>query len=61
MGIAPQEVPTFTTAHQLGVRPVSLAEAEIRGAPLDTVRRRFARPALVRWAAIRDRWGARGL
>jgi uncharacterized protein (DUF362 family) len=59
MGFRPQEIPTFVWAARAGMRPSSLEEVEIRGEPLDRVRRPFARPTLYAWNDIRSLWGAR--
>jgi uncharacterized protein (DUF362 family) len=61
MGIEPHEVPTFVWANRIGMRPTGLHNIEIRGAPLESVRRRFLRPHLVRWNDIRPFWGAKEL
>jgi hypothetical protein len=37
----------------------SLDEIEIRGEPLDRVRRPFAKPQLYAWNDIRSVWGAK--
>jgi len=59
MGFAPSEVPTFDWANRAGLKPASVAEIEVRGEPIERVRRVFARPQLVAWNAIRPFWGAR--
>lgn len=59
MGFRPDEVPTFTWAHKAGLRPVGLVEIEVRGEAPDDVRRRFARPQVYPWNAIRGVWGAK--
>lgn len=61
MGIAPEEVPTFVAAWGVGMTPTTLADIEIRGAPLAEVRRRFRRPAVVPWSAIGGVWGVEEL
>lgn len=61
MGIAPEEVPTFVAAWGVGMTPTALTDIEIRGAPLDRVRRRFRRPAVVPWSAIGGVWGVEEL
>lgn len=57
MGFAPAEIPTFLWANKAGLRPGALDEIEIRGEPLDRVRRSFVKPQLVAWNAIRPYWG----
>jgi len=59
MGFDPKEVPTFAWANRAGMSPFSLERIEIRGEPLDRVRRAFARPQLYHWDAIRQFWGAK--
>ena len=59
MGFEPKEIPTFMWANKAGMKPFSLDEIEIRGEPLDRVRRPFARPQLYAWNAIRSVWGAK--
>ncbi len=61
MGIAPPEVPTFVSAWGLGMRPATLDDIEIRGAPLRDVRRALKRPAVVPWSAIGNVWGVQEL
>ena len=50
MGFAPEEIPTFAWANRAGLRPERLEEIEIRGEPLDRVRRKFVKPAIVPWS-----------
>jgi uncharacterized protein (DUF362 family) len=59
MGFEPKEIPTFFWADKAGMKPTSFNEIEIRGEPLDRVRRPFARPQLYTWNAIRSVWGAK--
>jgi uncharacterized protein (DUF362 family) len=59
MGFEPSEIPTFFWANKAGMKPTSLPEIEIRGDPLDRVRRPFAKPQLYTWDAIRTVWGAK--
>jgi len=59
MGFEPQEVPTFTWANKAGMKPESLEQIEVRGEPLDRVRRSFAKPQLHAWKAIRAYWGSK--
>jgi uncharacterized protein (DUF362 family) len=59
MGFELKEIPTFWWANKAGMKPSSLEEIEIRGEPLDRVRRPFAKPQLIAWNAIRSVWGAK--
>jgi uncharacterized protein (DUF362 family) len=59
MGFEPYEVPTFTCAWRDGMTPTSLAEIELRGVPLESVRRRLVRPQLHAWNEIRGFWGVK--
>ena len=59
MGFEPSEIPTFCWANRAGMKPASLAEIEVRGEPLDQVRRPFAKAQLYSWNAIRSVWGAK--
>jgi uncharacterized protein (DUF362 family) len=59
MGFGAAEIPTFLWANRAGLRPERLEEIEIRGEPLDGVRRKFVKPNVVPWEAIRGLWGAR--
>jgi len=59
MGIEPREVPTFSVAHQSGMKPVSLDDIEIRGEKIPDVARTFARATIVPWHTIKDWFGAR--
>ncbi len=59
MGFEPKDVPVFEWAGMAGLKPTSLDEIEVRGAPIGAVRRPFARPRLWAWDAIRPFWGAR--
>ena len=52
MGIMPHEVPTFTTAMQVGMKPRSIDQIEIRGEKISEVQRKFARPNLYQWQEI---------
>jgi uncharacterized protein (DUF362 family) len=49
MGFRADEISTFKWAHKVGMTPRRLDEIEIRGEPLDRVRREFVRPVLVPW------------
>jgi uncharacterized protein (DUF362 family) len=57
MGFAPAEIPTFLWANRAGMRPGAVDQIEIRGEPLDRVRRSFVKPQLHAWNAIRPYWG----
>jgi uncharacterized protein (DUF362 family) len=57
MGFEPYEVPTFVWANRVGMRPASVSEIEVRGAPLDSVRRPLVKPNVVPWQAISRMWG----
>ena len=59
MGFEPREIPTFAWANKAGMKPTSLEEIEIRGEPLERVRRPFVKPQLYAWEAIRSVWGAK--
>jgi len=59
MGFEPQGIPTFQWANKAGMKPASLEEVEIRGEPVDSARRPFAKPQLVAWNAIRSVWGSK--
>ena len=59
MGFEPAEVPTFLWANKAGLEPRSLDQIEIRGEPLDRVRRSFVKPQLYAWNTIRPYWGAK--
>ncbi|HLO29198.1 MAG TPA: DUF362 domain-containing protein, partial [Anaerolineales bacterium] len=58
MGFEPDEIPMFVWAHKTGMQPQSLDEIEIRGEKVSSVRRKFARPQLTSWNAIRSSWAA---
>jgi len=57
MGFQPEEISTFSFAWKAGMTPVTLNEVDIRGARLDSVRKRFKRPTIYPWDAIKDWWG----
>jgi uncharacterized protein (DUF362 family) len=57
MGFEPQEVPTFTWANRVGLRPASVGEIEVRGEPLASVRRPFVKPHVLPWTSISRSWG----
>lgn len=61
MGFEPGEVPTFTTAHRIGMTPTRLDQIEIRGARLQDVRQRFDRPRMLSWNQIRHVWATQEL
>ena len=61
MGFAPAEVPVFAWAAKAGLHPAALDEIEIRGEPLDRVRRPFAKPQLYAWNVIRPYFGLKEL
>ncbi|MBI2948893.1 MAG: DUF362 domain-containing protein [Verrucomicrobia bacterium] len=46
MGFSPTEVPTFVWAQKLGMQPSALADIELRGETIASVRRPFVRPSL---------------
>ncbi len=57
MGFSPAEIPTFLWANKAGLRPGALDEIEIRGEPLERIRRSFVKPQLMAWNAVRPYWG----
>jgi len=57
MGFNTNEIPTFTWAHKIGMKPTVLDEIEIRGEKLDNVRRKFIRPNVLPWNSISKFWG----
>ncbi len=61
MGIATVEVPHFAAAWSLGMTPRTLADIEVRGAPIAQVRRPFKRPDVVPWSAINKIWAVEEL
>lgn len=61
MGFEPHEVPTFTWANRVGMRPASVSEIEVRGETLANVRRPFVRPNVVPWESISETWGVEEL
>jgi len=61
MGFEPGEIPTFTWAEKAGMRPTKLEEIEIRGEKLENVRRKFIKPNVIPWAAVRESFGAKEL
>jgi uncharacterized protein (DUF362 family) len=61
MGFEPHEVPTFTWANRLGMRPTSVNEIEIRGEALSHARRPLLKPHVIPWESIGRTWGVREL
>ncbi|MGB9458105.1 MAG: DUF362 domain-containing protein [Bryobacteraceae bacterium] len=59
MGFDPPEIPTFTWANKAGLRPERLEEIEVRGEPVEKVRRRFKRPLIQPWSFVRAVWATR--
>jgi len=59
MGFEPAEIPTFTWANKVGLRPERLDEIEIRGQPIEKARRTFARPRIAPWDVVRNVWATR--
>ena len=61
MGFEPKEVPVFAWANKAGLGPSSLADIEVRGEPLDRIRRPFTKPQVYPWTAVRPFWAAKEL
>jgi uncharacterized protein (DUF362 family) len=61
MGFDLEEVPTFTCAQQVGMRPQSVAEIEVRGEPVKAARRPFKKPNIVAWTAMNQTWGVKAI
>lgn len=59
MGFAVSEIPTFEWARRAGMRPERLDEIEIRGENIESVRKKFVRPAVVPWSIARRFWATR--
>jgi len=59
MGFSLPEIPTFEWANKAGLRPERLDDIEIRGEPLESVRRKFARPHVLPWSIVRNSWATR--
>jgi len=59
MGFKPSEVPTFAWANKAGLRPEGLEDIEIRGDPMESIRRRFVRPRILPWSVVRTFWAPR--
>jgi uncharacterized protein (DUF362 family) len=57
MGFEPEEIPTFVWAEKAAMTPTRLEEIEVRGEPVDKVRRKFARAQIYPWAAISNFFG----
>jgi uncharacterized protein (DUF362 family) len=49
MGFAPDEIPTFVCANEIGLQPQSLDEIEVRGKSVQDVQRDFKRPTMNPW------------
>ena len=58
MGFDKSEVPTFTTAIGLGMKPANLDEIEIRGESTQNVQMAFKKPGIVPWTDINSWFGA---
>ena len=61
MGFQPSEIPTFAWANRAGLAPRSLDEIEIRGEPVERVRRAFLKPDVQPWNVVRRVWAVREL
>jgi uncharacterized protein (DUF362 family) len=59
MGFEMQEVPTFTLAYKSGMKPVDIAEIEVRGAKISEVKKDFLKPNIMPWASVGKVWGAK--
>ncbi len=57
MGFELAEIPTFAWANKAGLRPERLDEIEIRGVAIEDARRKFVKPNIVPWNAVRNLWG----
>lgn len=57
MGFRPEEIPTFEWAWRAGLRPSRLEEIEVRGRPLEAVKRPFKRPVVVPYRQISPWYG----
>ncbi len=57
MGFEPEEIPTFVWAEKAAMTPTKLEEIEVRGEPIEKVRRKFARAQIYPWAAISSFFG----
>ena len=49
MGFAPDEIPMFVCANEVGLQPQSLDEIEVRGKSVKDVQRDFERPTMNPW------------
>ena len=59
MGFDPPEIPTFIWANKAGLRPERLDEIEVRGDPVESLRRKFARAHISPWELVRNFWATR--
>jgi uncharacterized protein (DUF362 family) len=59
MGFEPREIPVFSVAHTSGMHPLTLDEIEIRGEPVENVKRVFARATVFPWHNIQNWFGAK--
>lgn len=59
MGFQPSEIPKFTWANKAGLKPTGLDEIEVRGEPLESVRRSFKKPSIYTWEQVRQAWGVK--
>jgi len=59
MGFDVSDIPTFAWASKAGLRPERLDDIEIRGVPIESARRKFARPQIAPWEAARQVWATR--
>ncbi|MBN2030022.1 DUF362 domain-containing protein [bacterium] len=57
MGFEPDEVPTFICAIQLGMTPTGIDGIEVRGEPIENVRRPFVKPIVFPWNNVSPFWG----
>lgn len=57
MGFEINEIPTFNWAVNLGMKPATLDEIEVRGETIQNVQRKFKRPEVVPWNSISKLWG----
>lgn len=59
MGFKASEIPKFTWANKAGLLPTGLDEVEVRGKPLESVRRSFKKPNIYTWEQVRQAWGVK--
>lgn len=59
MGFNTNEIPTFTYAQRVGMKPSSFDEIEIMGERISDVARMFKKPAVVSWQSISPVWGVK--